>query len=318
MKATKDAPYPKTFEELLDWFPSESDCMEYLEWVRWGDGFKCPRCECSDAWRTERGLRHCQSCGHQSSPTAGTVFEDSRKPLRLWYHVIWLMMSQKTGMSAKNFMDTFGFGSYQTTWGWLQKLRSVMVRPGRELLKGRVELDETYVGGQKEGARGRGALGKSLVLVAVEGFPKQKLGRVRFRLISAPCWKEISAFVEDYIEPGSTVVTDGLKSYAKMESFKMTHEKVIVTGGGEEEESRLEHVHLVISLLKRWLTGTHQGAATPGHLQGYLDEFAFRFNRRMSTHRGMLFYRLVQQAVTARPPSIKGLYVPKIPTIKTT
>ena len=160
MKATKDAPYPKTFEELLDWFPSESDCMEYLEWVRWGDGFKCPRCGCADAWRTERGLRHCQSCGHQCSPTAGTVFEDSRKPLRLWCHVIWLMMSQKTGMSTKNFMDTFSFGSYLTTWGWLQKLRSVMVRPGRELLKGRVELDETYISGQKEGARGRGALAR--------------------------------------------------------------------------------------------------------------------------------------------------------------
>ena len=135
----------------MDWFPSEADCLEYLEWIRWGNGFRCPRCGGDTAWKIARNnLWHCKTCGHQCSVRAGTVFDDGRKPLRLWFHVMWLMMAQKTGMSAKNFHDTFGFGSYQTSWGWLQKLRSVMVRPGRERLSGRIELDETHVGARKK------------------------------------------------------------------------------------------------------------------------------------------------------------------------
>jgi len=176
MKATIEHPYPGTFEEFLDWFPTEEDCLSYLEWIRWGKGFICPVCEGRKAWRLQRQrLWECQSCGRQSSVLAGTVFEDTRKPLRLWFHVIWLMMAQKTGMSARNFFETFGFGSYQTSWGWLQKLRSVMVRPGREPLEGRIEVDETYIGGQKEGKRGRGAAGKTLVLVAVEAEEGKRL-----------------------------------------------------------------------------------------------------------------------------------------------
>jgi len=181
MKATAEHPYPRTFEEFLEWFSSEEDCAKYLEWIRWPRDFVCPGCGGTQAWRTDRGLWHCQGCQRQSSVTAGTVFEDSRKPLRLWFHVMWLMMAQKTGLSAKNLCETYGFGSYQTAWGWLRKLRSVMVRPGRDRLAGRVEVDETYVGGQQEGTRGRGAEGKTRVLVAVEGDTKKKLGRVRFR-----------------------------------------------------------------------------------------------------------------------------------------
>jgi hypothetical protein len=169
MKATATNPYPRTFEDVLDWFSTEDDCATYLEWVRWPDGFACPVCGGTKSWRTARGLLHCQGCDRQVSVTAGTVFEDSRKPLRLWFHVMWLMMAQKTGLSARNLCDTYGFGSYQTAWAWLQKLRSVMIRTGREPLVGRVEVDEAYVGGEREGKRGRGAAGKSLVLIAVEG-----------------------------------------------------------------------------------------------------------------------------------------------------
>jgi hypothetical protein len=136
MKATLANPYPRVFEEFLDWFSTEEDCAAYLEWIRWPEGFVCPECGGTKAWRTDRGLWHCRGCRRQSSVTAGTVFEDSRKPLRLWFHVMWLMMAQKTGMSAGNLCDTYGFGSYQTAWGWLQKLRSVMIRSGRERLAG--------------------------------------------------------------------------------------------------------------------------------------------------------------------------------------
>ena len=318
MKATADNPFPRTFEEFLEWFASEEDCATYLEWIRWPDGFVCPQCQGTKAWRTDRGLWHCQGCQRQSSATAGTVFEDSRKSLRLWFHVMWLMMAQKTGLSAKNLCDTYGFGSYQTAWGWLRKLRSVMIRSGREHLTGRVEVDETYVGGQKEGARGRGAEGKTLVLVAVEGDIKKKLGRVRFRCVKAIDQEIIESFVRDYVEPGTKVVTDGLLVYGKLKAAGFNHRPHVLTTGGEKASQQLEHVHLVVSLLKRWLAGTHQGAVTPSHLQAYLDEFSFRFNRRLSQHRGKLFYRLMQQAVTARPPAVKALYVSKPPPVGVT
>ena len=311
MNATRKMPYPRTFEEFLAWFSTEEDCTAYVEWVRWPDGFVCPACGSIKAWRTERGLWHCGGCDRQTSPTVGTVFEGSQKPLRLWFHVMWLLMAQKTGVSAKNLCDTYGFGSYQTAWAWLRKLRSVMVRTGRERLTGRVEVDETYVGGQKEGKRGRGAEGKTLVLVAVEGMTNKKLGRVRFRCVEAVNQSTIDQFVQDYVEPGTTVVTDGLSIYDNLKTVGFKHRPHVISTGGKAASKQLEHVHLVISLLKRWLGGTHQGAATPSHLQAYLDEFSFRFNRRLSQHRGQLFYRLMQQAVATRPPSTKDLYVPK-------
>jgi transposase-like protein len=243
--------------------------------------------------------------------TAGTVFEDSRKPLRLWFHVMWLMMAQKTGLSAKNLCETYGFGSYQTAWGWLRKLRSVMVRPGRDRLAGRVEVDETYVGGQQEGTRGRGAEGKTLVLVAVEGDAKKRLGRVRFRCVPTIDRMNVELFVGDCVEPGAQVVTDGLSVYGHLQAAGFDHRPRVQTTGGAAAREELDHVHLVISLLKRWLGGTHQGAVTPAHLQAYLDEFSFRFNRRLSQHRGKLFYRLMQQAVTTRPPQSKPSTSPK-------
>jgi len=311
MKATVEHPYPRTFEEVLEWFPTEEDCVAYLEWVRWPDGFVCPRCEGRNAWRTKRRLWHCQGCGRQSSVTAGTVFEDSRKPLRFWFHVMWLMMAQKTGMSAKNLCDTYGFGSYQTAWAWLRKLRSVMVRSGRDRLTGRIEVDEAYIGGQKEGTRGRGAEGKTLILVAVEGEVKEKLGRVRFRCVEAIDRATVEMFVCDSVKPGATVVTDGLSVYDRLAAKGYQHQPHVASTGGELARQQLDHVHLVISLLKRWLAATHQGAVTPSHLQAYLDEFAFRFNRRRSQYRGNLFYRLMQQAFTTRPPAVKNLYVAK-------
>ena len=233
MKATIENPYPRVFEEFLDWFTCEEDCVKYLEWIRWSDGFVCPKCEGTKAWHTARGLWQCQVCQRQVSVTAGTVFEDSRKPLRLWFHVMWVMMSQKTGLSAKNLCDTYGFGSYQTAWGWLQKLRSVMVRSGRERLTGRVEVDETYVGGQKKGARGRGAEGKTLVLVAVEGKVKKKLGRVRFRCVEAIDRINAESFVQDYIEPGTQVVTDGLSVYDNLTKVGYNHSPHVLANGSK-------------------------------------------------------------------------------------
>lgn len=186
-----------------------------------------------------------------------------------------------------------------------------MVCAGREPLRGRVEVDEAYVGGQKEGARGRGAEGKTAVLVAVEGQAKMKLGRVRFRCVKAITRTSVERFIADHVEPGAVVVTDGLPVYNHLGAAGFEHRPHVLTAGGEQARQELDHVHLVLSLLKRWLGGTHQGAVTPSHLQAYLDEFSFRFNRRLSQHRGKLFHRLMQQAVTRRPPAVKALYVPR-------
>ena len=316
VKATAKNRHPRTFEEFLEWFSTEEDCAKYLEWIRWPEGFACPGCGGTKAWRTDRGLWHCQECQRQSSATAGTVFEDSRKPLRLWFHVLWLMMAQKTGVSARNLCDTYGFGSYQTAWGWLRKLRRVMICAGREPLSGRVEVDEACVDGQREGARGRGAEGKPAVLVAVEGEAKKKLGRVRLRCVESIDQESVEWFMGDYVEPGARVVTDGLSVYESLGAAGFEHRPHVVTTGGEPARQELDPVPLVISLLKRWLGGTHQGAVTPSHLQAYLDEFSFRFNRRLSQHRGKLFYRLMPQAVTQRPPAVKALSVPKPPSVE--
>jgi len=311
VKATAKTPFRKTFEEFLEWFSTEEDCKKYLEWIRWPDGFVCPGCGAMSAWHTDRGLWHCRECQRQSSPTAGTVFEDSRKPLRLLFHVVWVMMAQKTGVSAKNLCDTYGFGSYQTAWGWLHKLQCVMVRTDRERLLGRVEVDEAFVGGQKEGSWGRGAEGKTAVLVAVEGESGKKHGRVRFRCVASIDRESVESFIVDYVEPGALVVTDGLSVYDHLQALGFVHRPHVVSTGGKEALQELDHVHLIISLLKRWLGGTHQGGVTPSHLQAYLNEFSFRFNRRLSQHRGKLFHRLMQQAVTTRPPAVKSSCVPK-------
>ena len=299
--------YPATFEEFLERFATEDDCVDYIRSLRWPEGFVCPKCGERKAWTTKTRHMRCVVCKHDASVTAGTVFADTRKPLRLWFHVMWFMMAQRNGVSAKNLKEALGFGSYQTIWGWLHKLRSVMVRPGRERLSGAVEVDETYIGGEAKGKRGRGADKKVLVAVAVEGVD-DKLGRVRFRCLPDPSAASLVPFVCENVEPGSQVITDGWKGYSGLSRRGYDHRPRSKKQAAETGEELLRHVHLTVTLLKRWLRGTHQGAVMPDHLQDYLDEFAFRFNRRLSTHRGKLFYRLMQLAVGTRPPGIKEFY----------
>jgi len=191
--------------------------------------------------------------------------------------------------------EALGLGSYQTAWTWLHKLRRAMIRPGRDRLQGNVELDETYIGGPEEGLRGRKIQDNSLVLIAVEREGR-RWGRTRMRVVDNLCAETILEFVRDSIEPGSVLRTDGLNSYLALGSEEYVHDRVIQRRSKEKACELLPGVHRVASLLKRWLLGTHQGAVSSQHLGYYLDEFAFRFNRRMSYHRGKLFYRLMQQA----------------------
>ena len=305
-----DEQYPKDFQEFLEKFKNEQDCWKYIYEIRWPNGFVCPKCNVGNKfWITEKNLIHCSSCGHQASVTGGTIFHGTRKPLLLWFHIMWWVVAQKTGASANNLMDFMGFGSYETAWSWLQKLRRAMVRPERDKLSGEVEVDETYIGGKEigQGKQGRGAETKTLVIIATECIGKQ-IGRVRFRCIPDASEQHLMQFIEENIEQGSTILTDGWTGYGFLAySRKYKHETKVISGSGKEAHELLPHVHLVDSLVKRWVNGTHQGNISPKYLSYYLDEFAFRFNRKLSTYRGKLFYRLMQQAVETPPQPINEM-----------
>lgn len=301
--------YPKNFQEFLCQFKTEDDCWNYLFEMRWPDGFQCPKCSCTEYWITKKRLIHCISCEHQASITSGTIFHGTRKPLLLWFHIIWWVVAQKTGTSAHNLKDFMGFGSYETAWAWLHKLRRAMVRPDRDKLIGEVEVDETYIGGMEIGKKkqGRGAKTKTLVVVAAECKGKQ-IGRVRFKIIQKASGAELLPFIEDNIESGSTIITDGWSGYSSLSQSKnYKHETKVISGSGQEAHELLPHVHMVDSLVKRWINGTHQGKVSTKHLSYYLDEFAFRFNRKLSTYRGKLFYRLIQQSIATSPKPLNEL-----------
>jgi len=236
------------------------------------------------------GLLRCKACDYKCSITSGTIFEGTRKPLVLWFRTIWWVCGQKNGCSAKTVQRVLEFGSYQTAWAWLHKLRRAMVRPGRDRLSGVVEVDETYVGGAKKpGKRGRGAAGKVLVGIAVEDKGDEGIGRVRLGILRDASIDSLTNFARERIEVNSTIRSDNWGGYGGMVSAGYTRRVV--------NKNDLKLAHLVASLLKRWLLGTHQGAVSREHLGYYLDEYTFRFNRRTSTHRGNLFYRLLQNAM---------------------
>jgi transposase-like protein len=219
---------------------------------------------------------------------------------------MWWMTSQKNGVSALGLQQVLGWGSYQTAWTCLHKLRRAMIRPGRERLAGTAEVDESYLGGAEEGVRGRQTEDKALIVVAAEEDGRG-IGRIRLRHIRDASSSSLLPFVKDSIEPGSTVHTDGWLGYLPLEANNYRHRITYLKDHAEQASDLLPRVHRVFSLLKRWLLGTHQGAVRAEHLQDYLDEFAFRFNRRKSRSRGKLFYRLAQQAVATEPSTYRQI-----------
>ena len=293
--------YPKTLLELERCFATDEQCRAYLVALRWPQGFVCPGCGGGKMWPAQRGRLICAACRHQTTVTAGTIFQDSRLPLRLWIRAIWQVTSQKNGASALGLQRVLGLGSYQTAWTVLHKLRRAMVRPGRDKLSGRVEVDETQVGGMTPGQKGRGIPSKALVVIAAqEDGPG--IGRIRLARIPDGSADHLLRFVQGAVVQGSCVHTDGLKPYQGLNQLGYQHEVSKLKGQKKSAATELlPRVHRVASLLKRWLLGTRQGAIAPEHLDYYLDEFTFRFNRRTSASRGKLFYRLAQQAVQVAP-----------------
>jgi len=297
-----------TFREFTSRFSTEEQCRDYLYELRWPEGFVCPKCEAATkAWPIGNVLFKCSACKHQTSVIAGTIFQDTRKPLMDWFTAIWWVTTQKNGASAMGLQRVLGLKSYETAWTWLHKIRIAMVNPNRSKLSGKVEVDETYIGGEEMGGkRGRGTENKALVVIAVEILEgKNQYGRVRMSVVPDAGKETLQGFIKENIEPGSSIITDGWASYISLPQAGYTH--AVEKPFDPESETILPHVHMIASLLKRWLLGTHQGAVKEEHLQAYLDEYVFRFNRRKSASRGLLFYRLIENAMRVKPKTLDSI-----------
>jgi transposase-like protein len=300
--------YPRTRVEFDRFFPDEQACLKYLEQLRWPDGFVCPGCGAPGLpWRMARHLYLCRHCRRQVSVLAGTLFHRTRKPLRLWFLAAWEITSQKYGANALGLQRVLAVGGYKTVWIWLHKLRRAMVRPGREQLQGTVEVDECYLGGVEAGVSGRETIKKAIVLVAVE-VDGRKIGRTRLQWVRDLSRPVLQGFVAAAVAPGSTVHTDGWSGYAGLDKRGFQHQITNLSTSPDPAHVVMPGVHRVASLLKRWILGTLQGGIARQQLPYYLDEFTFRFNRRRSRTRGLLFYRLLEQAVHSGPTPAAALY----------
>jgi transposase-like protein len=301
--------YPRSLGEFSAWFSTDADCRDYLEWLRWPTGFVCLGCGHPQSWRCADRRLMCAACGARTSATAGTIFDRTRTPLTVWFAACWMFATQKDGISALSLQRALEIGSYQTAWAMLHRVRSVLVRPGRERLQGTVEVDETYFGGEELGLRGGRAKGKKImVAIAVERRDPSGFGRCRMAVVPDGSADALRDFLIDHVQEGATVVTDGWQPYRAATWKLYVHER-LAGAAGRRASQLLPGVHRVSSLAKRWLLGTHQGAVDESHLSSYLDEFVFRFNRRRSRSRGMVFYRVLELAADHDPVRYRDLIV---------
>jgi len=293
--------YPRDYREFAQWFPDEGACGRYLEELRWSEGFVCPACgAAAEPWRHTRDRLVCPRCRRQTTVTAGTIFDKTRTPLTTWFEAAWHLTTAKNGMSATTLERTIGV-SYRVAWAMLHRFRVAMVRAEREPLCGDVEVDETFVGGVQHGRkRGRGTA-KSVVVIAVEIKHPKGFGRTRMRQVPDASGASLVPFVCDAVAPGSVVLTDGWRGYNRLPEAGYVRKKTVLSASGDPAHVSMPGVHRVASLLKRWILGTHQGSVDPEHLQSYLEEFTFRFNRRTSRSRGLVFRRLLEQSVVTAP-----------------
>jgi hypothetical protein len=303
--------YPRSAGEFQAWFGTDADCLDYLDWLRWPEGFVCPECGHPGGWLVGDGRYKCAACGKRTSVTAGTLFDRRRTPLTVWFTACWMFATAKDGISALSLQRSLEIGSYPTAWAMLHRLRQVLARPGRDRLAGRVEVDETYIGGEEPGLRGGRAKGKkALVGVAVEVREPRGYGRCRMEIVRDGSAASLHSFVTAHVEPGATVITDAWMGYHGIARLGYAHQprsQAAARARGEDPGALLPGVHRVASLAQRWLLGTHQGRFDDPHLQAYLNEFCFRFNRRRSRSRGLVFYRVLELAVGHDPVRYRDL-----------
>ena len=266
-----------TLFEYQQQFSTEEDCFEYLVKLRWPNGFVCPRCGGTAYYMIYKHKRfQCKQCRHQTSVTAGTVFHKLRQPLRILFMAVYLIATSKKGLSAMELHRKVGINGYKTAWLLMQKIRSAMASSGKFLLTRMVEVDETYIGGHREGPRGRGAEDKTLVAIAVE-TNGSTMGRAYLKTIDSLRMVELEQFVKDHVTKGAKVTTDCFTSYGSLDTY---YDHIPVCNSTTVKKSDvLPKVHIVVANLKMWLRGTYN-CLPAKHLQRYLDEFVFRFNRR--------------------------------------
>ena len=297
--------FPRSVGEFGAWFRSDADCLDYLDWLRWPDGFSCPKCG-ARGWRMSDGQWRCRSCKRETSATAGTIFDRTRTPLTVWFRAVWEFATSKDGVSALELQKTLEIGSYQTAWAMLHRLRSVLVGPGRDRLGGTVEVDESYFGGDEPGLRAGRARGKkTLVGIAIERTQPRGFGRCRMAILQDAAADSLRRFLIENVEEGAIVVTDGWTAYQPATAGLYEHRHQV--GSRRLAPAVLPGVHRVSALAKRRLLGTHQGSVDDAHLASYLDEFVFRFNRRRSRSRGLLFYRVLELTVGHEPVRYRQL-----------
>src|ERR1051326_7853226 len=256
--------FPRSLGEFQEQFATEQACRDYLFRLRWPEGFRCPRCAGTRYWPVRSVLLDGGKCGHQTSVTAGTIFQDTRKPLTDWFRAMYWVTTQKNGASALGLQRVLGLKSYKTAWTWLHKLRRAMVRPGRDRLTGRIEVDETYLGGLEEGVRGRQTERKALIIVAAqEDGPG--IGRIRMRRIADASAESLTPFIKDSVEAGSVIHTDGWLGYEPLEGQGYDHEVTFLKGKKETPSELMPRVHRVTSLLQRWLIDRKSTRLNPSH-----------------------------------------------------
>ncbi len=293
-----DLPFPRSLPEFQRFFPDDLSCAAYLEAIRWRDGFRCMWCdETGEPYRfaNRPHVLRCRKCKRDNRITAGTIMHDTHTPLSVWFWGAYLVATDTAGMSAFQFQRQLGIGRYETAFQILHKLRAGMVRPERDRIGGdpenHVEIDETLVGGATRGL-GRGVHDLSLVVAAVEvrrRKPKvdgpvprwhgRYAGRVRLEVRPDRSARSLVSFVEAAVEPGTQIVSDAWGGYNTLTERGYRHVPVAMSGNPAMAEAYLPIVHLVFANLKSWLLGCHHGVS-PQHLQAYLNEFTFRFNRR--------------------------------------
>ena len=293
--------YPNTIREFFQMFPDEKSCLNYLIDLRWPTGFICPACNQTPVpWRESRNRLACPSCRHQVTVTANTIFDKTRTPLTTWFEAAWLVTTAKNGLSAKTLERTIGT-SYHVAWMMLQRFRVAMVNSERTKLSGAVEVDEIYVGGEEQGGkRGRGT-DKDIVVIAVEIKEGKSFGRTRMRHIADASGDSLIPFIRNSISPEATLVTDAWRGYSKIVDYGYTREIKNLSDSDDFAHVHMPGVHQIASLLKRWILGTHQGSVSDMHLQAYLEEYTFRFNRRKSKSRGLVFKRLIEHSLATKP-----------------
>jgi len=303
---------PRDLPTFLKRFGSDARCRGYLVRARWPEGFRCGGCGHDQAYsHKKRLIEECTACGKQHSILAGTIFEQTKTGLAKWFLAIYLVTSSKGGISAMELQRQMGFGSYGTAWSWLHKIRRAMVRPQRAPLGERVEADETYVGGLRPGKPGRGAGGKTLVAGAVEsGRGKargRRLGRLRLAIVPDASANSLGGFLAQNVAKPAVVATDGWSGYGRLADAGFAHEPINLSRSWGDAALRLPAIHLVFGLAKRWLLGTHHGAVSTKHLQAYLDEYVFRFNRRTASSIAHRFARVIDQAVVTPPTPYRAI-----------